>query len=77
LMLRMALATMAEALRLSAAALAAVMPSTTRKINEVLAHSAAPVWRDELSWGSRLTGNQVATTAILFPRPMESKAETK
>lgn len=67
--LRTSLATMGEALRLAAAALAAVMPTTTRRIHEVLGHTAAPLWSDELSWGNRLTGNQVAATAILFPRP--------
>lgn len=67
--LRTSLATMGEALRLAAAALAAVMPTTTRRIHEVLGHTAAPLWSDELAWGNRLTGNQVAATAILFPRP--------
>lgn len=76
-LLRTALATMAEALRLAAASLAAVMPSTTQKIQEVLGHSAAPAWRDELRWGNRLAGNQVATSAILFPRLVEPKPEAK
>jgi len=76
-LLRTSLATMAEALRLAAAALAAVMPTTTRKINEVLAHAPAANWLDELAWGERLTGNAVAATAILFPRPEESKAGSK
>ncbi len=76
-LLRASLATMAEALRLAAAALAAVMPTTTRKIHEVLGHTAAPRWSEELVWGNRLTGNPLAATAILFPRPPETKPEGK
>lgn len=68
-LLQTSLATMAEALRLGAALLTAVMPSTVRKINGVLGYEAGPVWSDELVWGSRLTGRTVAATAILFPKP--------
>jgi len=67
--LRTALATMAEALRLGAALLPAVMPSTVGKINGVLGHTPAANWPEELAWGTGLTGKQVAETAILFPRP--------
>lgn len=63
------LATMAEALRLGTALLAAVMPSTVVKINAVLGHTPGATWRDELNWGARLTRNTVAAQAILFPRP--------
>ncbi len=73
-LLRTSLATMAEALRLGAALLTAVMPGTVAKIQGVLGHTPAPVWADELVWGSRLTGAKVAATAILFPRPTEPKA---
>ena len=73
-LLRTSLATMAEALRLGSALLTAVMPSTVVKIQGVLGHTPAPVWADELVWGSRLTGCKVAATAILFPRPTETKA---
>ncbi len=68
-LLQTALATMAESLRLGAALLTAVMPSTVRKINGVLGYEAGPVWSDELVWGSRLTGRTVAANAILFPKP--------
>jgi methionyl-tRNA synthetase len=83
-LLRTSLATMAEALRLANALLVAVMPGTSGKIKAVLglpagdgggagAGAAAGVWRDELVWGARLTGNKVAETAILFPRPQPAK----
>ncbi len=72
-LLRTSLATMAEALRLGSALLAAVMPSTVGKIADVLGHVPATVWRDELNWGQGLTGNRVAETAILFPRPEKPK----
>jgi methionyl-tRNA synthetase len=68
-LLRTALATMAEALRLAATLLAAVMPTTTGKVQAVLGHTPGPGWRDELAWGGRLCGNTVAATAILFPKP--------
>lgn len=68
-LLRTALATMAEALRLGVSLLAAVMPGTTRKIHDVLGYTPGPVWREELVWGGRLAGCKVAATAILFPRP--------
>jgi methionyl-tRNA synthetase len=67
--LRTALATMAEALRLGAALLTPVIPSTVTKINGVLGHTAGATWADELTWGTGLTGGPVAPTAILFPRP--------
>ncbi|HEY0947741.1 MAG TPA: methionine--tRNA ligase [Opitutaceae bacterium] len=68
-LLRTSLATMAEALRLANALLAAVMPGTHEKINGVLGYTPGPAWRDELVWSARLTGSKVAPTAILFPRP--------
>ena len=73
-LLRTSLATMAEALRLGVSLLPAVMPSTTEKIYAVLGYTPGPVWREELTWGTRLTGNKVAESAILFPRP-EPKAK--
>jgi methionyl-tRNA synthetase len=72
-LLRTSLATMAEALRLANALLVAVMPGTSGKINAVLGHRPGAVWRDELAWGTRLAGNKVAETAILFPRPQTAK----
>lgn len=68
-LLRTSLATMAEALRLGTALLAAVMPSTVAKINGVLGYTPGEVWIDELNWGTRLNGSKVAANAILFPRP--------
>lgn len=72
-LLRTSLATMAEALRLAVTLLAAVMPTTTEKVNEVLGHVASTDWRKDLVWGSSLSGKTVATSAILFPRPQTEK----
>jgi methionyl-tRNA synthetase len=68
-LLRTSLATMAEALRLAAALLQAVMPATTGKINAVLGYTPGTVWHDELAWGTKLTGGKVAEALVLFPRP--------
>ncbi len=68
-LLRTSLATMAEALRLANALLLAVMPSATEKIDAVLGYTPGAVWIDELTWGSRLSGNKVAEALVLFPRP--------
>ena len=68
-LLRTSLATMAEALRLAVALIQHVTPSTTQKINAVLGYTSGPVWRDELVWGTRLTGAKVAESLVLFPRP--------
>lgn len=68
-LLRTSLATMAEALRLAAHLLTAVMPGTVVKIHGVLGHAPTGAWRDQLLWGAALTGSKVAETAILFPRP--------
>ncbi len=72
-LLRTSLATMAEALRLAAALLQAVMPATTEKINAVLGYTPGNVWRDELVWGAKLTGAKVAAALVLFPRPQAVK----
>ncbi len=68
-LLRTSLATMAEALRLAVALIQHVTPSTTEKINAVLGHKPGAVWRDELVWGTKLTGVKVAESLVLFPRP--------
>ena len=68
-LLRTALATMAEALRLGSSLFLAVTPSSVAKIRGVLSYEAGPVWKDELVWDNRLTGNAVEKTCILFPRP--------
>ncbi|HRE82071.1 MAG TPA: class I tRNA ligase family protein, partial [Opitutaceae bacterium] len=72
-LLKTSLATMAEALRLAVTLLAAVMPSTTEKVYEVLGQVASTDWRKDLVWGNSLTGKTVATSAILFPRPQTEK----
>lgn len=72
-LLRTSLATMAEALRLSSTLLTPVMPETVAKIHGVLGSSSAGDWREQLVWGSRLTGSKVAATAILFPKPSNEK----
>ncbi len=75
--LRTSLATMAESLRLANTLLYPVMPAATAKINAVLGNKPAENWRDELNWGTTLTGSKVAETAILFPRPTTSDSEKK
>jgi methionyl-tRNA synthetase len=76
-LLKTTLATIAEALRLANALLPAVMPSTSQKINGVLGYEPGAIWKDELNWGTKLTGKKVAETAILFPRPEKPAAEKK
>ena len=68
-LLRTALATMAESLRLAVALIQHVTPATSAKINEVLGYAPGPVWRDELNWGAKLNGAKVAPALVLFPRP--------
>jgi methionyl-tRNA synthetase len=67
--LQTALASMAEALRLAATAIRPVMPATSDQINSVLGTAAGPVWREDLEWGGRLSGNRTAAGLVLFPRP--------
>ena len=73
-LLRTALATMAEALRLGVTLLAPVMPGTTEKVRAALGHTPAAKWSDELQWGQRLTGCRVQPALVLFPRPTPSPA---
>ena len=61
------LATMAEALRLSAALLQPVMPATAGKIDALLGHKAEGTWQTQLVWGAGLTGKKLGEAAILFP----------
>jgi len=68
-LLRTALATMAEALRLAVTLLAPVMPATTAKVHAALGHTPAPKWSDELQWGASLSGAKVQAGLVLFPRP--------
>lgn len=66
--LRTALATMAEALRLAAQVLHPVIPTSARRIHEVLGYQSAGDWADETAWSDRLAGNRVAESLVLFPR---------
>jgi methionyl-tRNA synthetase len=43
----------------------------------VLGYTPGPVWRDELVWGSKLTGAKVAASLVLFPRPLPPAADKK
>jgi methionyl-tRNA synthetase len=76
-LLKTTLATISEALRLANALLPAVMPSTAQKINAVLGYEPGAIWKDELTWGTKLTGKKIAETAILFPRPEKPVADKK
>ena len=71
--LRTSLVTMAEALRLGASLLQAVIPGTVEKIHGVLGYTTGSGWRAELEWDDRLVGKTVEKTCILFPKP-EKKA---
>jgi methionyl-tRNA synthetase len=73
-LLKTSLATMAEALRLGASLLPAVMPGTAAKVYGVLGYTPTGAWREQLVWGATLTGAKVAETAILFPRPQAPEA---
>ncbi|MDX2109888.1 MAG: class I tRNA ligase family protein [Verrucomicrobiota bacterium] len=62
------IANLAEGIRLSAAFLAPVMPSTAQKIYGLLGLGNIGLWKDELNWSTRLTGNKMGDKVILFPR---------
>jgi methionyl-tRNA synthetase len=68
-LLRTTLATIAEALRLAATLLAPVMPATKDKVLALLGATPAGAWRDQLVWGTTLTGAKLGAAAILFPKP--------
>ncbi len=74
--LRTSLSTMAEALRLSASAIQAVMPGTTQKIHEALGYTPAGAWTTELVWDGRSAGCKVQTALVLFPRPQPAAPKT-
>jgi methionyl-tRNA synthetase len=59
-LMRTSLATMAESLRLAVAIIQHVTPATAEKINAVLGYTPGATWRDELVWGTKLTGAKVA-----------------
>ncbi len=62
------LATMAESVRLAAAALAPVTPDVSAKIYGLLGLPEIATWDLELKWSSRLEGNTFGEKTILFPR---------
>jgi methionyl-tRNA synthetase len=67
--LETSLATMAEGVRLAAAALAPVMPGIANRIYGLLGLGEVGLWADELDWGGRLRGNKLGAKTILFPKP--------
>jgi methionyl-tRNA synthetase len=71
-LLRTALATMAEALRLAVGMIQHVTPATTEKIYAVLGYAPGAQWLKELTWGTKLNGSKVADALVLFPRPEKS-----
>ncbi|OIQ88089.1 methionine--tRNA ligase [mine drainage metagenome] len=75
--LRTSLATMAEALRLSASLLQAVMPTTTARIYEAIGYAPGKDWRAELAWDGRASGGKVQASLVLFPRHQPAAAAAK
>jgi methionyl-tRNA synthetase len=73
-LLASSLFTIAEALRLCAAALRPVMPASSERIAAVLGCAPAGTWAEELVWGGRLEGSRVATALVLFPKPAVERA---
>ena len=71
--LEMALATVAEALRLAAVILAPIMPTTTERIHRLLGLEPIKLWDCELAWSTRLNGNTVGKQTILFPKIEDGK----
>jgi len=71
------LATMAEALRLAAALLRPIIPSSVAKIEAALGYAAAETdFAAECEWGTRLTGAKVAESLVLFPRIQTADTST-
>lgn len=67
-LLRTALATMAESLRLAASLLQPVTPGVTERIHAVLGYTPGASWSDELVWDGRLANLPVEKSLVLFPR---------
>lgn len=65
--LEASLAHIAEGLRLTAVAVAPVMPTVSKQILETLGSSAVETFAGELDWSWKSTGWKVAEKAILFP----------
>lgn len=66
--LETSIAFMAEGLRLSSLLLQAIMPTISRKIQELLGMKPIEVIDNELSWGNTLKNNLLGEKCILFPR---------
>ena len=68
--LETSLAIMAEGLRLSASALAHVMPAISARILELLGQKPVSSWSGTLDWNPAcVAGGRLGEKAILFPRP--------
>lgn len=69
------LATMAEGLRLAAASLAHVIPSSAARIYQLLGLGEITSWPTELTWSNKLDGTHLGEKTILFPKPAKEKSE--
>ena len=76
-LLKTSLATMAEALRLSASLFWPVIPTVADKIRAGLGQPPLAAWAGELDWGGRLAGVSVQPVEILFPKPPADKVPAK
>ncbi len=63
------LACMSEGLRLSATALAPIMPTVSRRILALLGMPEVAAYGGLLEWGRTLEGSAIGMQEILFPRP--------
>jgi len=76
--LETSIATMAEGVRLSTLLLEPIMPTISKKIQELLGTPSIQAIDDALKWGNSLKGNQLGEKCILFPRvEQESEGEEK
>jgi methionyl-tRNA synthetase len=71
-LVRTSLAVMAESLRLASVALRPVMPAASEKLLAALGAKPTESWADELVWGERLAGSEVAAALVLFPKPAKA-----
>lgn len=67
-LLETSLATLAEGLRLAAAALVPVMPEISAKILEKIGADPLDKWDERMEWGDSLGGKPLGEKTILFPR---------
>lgn len=73
--LKTSLAYMAEGLRLSAVALAPIMPQISEKILQLLGQNKVERFEGLLDWSEKLTGASLGKQEILFPRKAPSEAK--